>query len=150
MAGYNAELVTEYAKDLTWDENTKALSYQPYISVQQAWRIERLRGKINIVVTDSPLLMSLVYTSPDLPDCFRDYIKWESLRDDTVNFLLRRVKPFSPIGRNQTEDESKSLDIEIKKLLEDNAVYHELLTGDGTAPVIAFAKVVARITEGKK
>jgi hypothetical protein len=149
MAGYNAELVTEFAKDLTWDESTKALGYQPYVFAQQAWRLERLRGKIDIVVTDSPLLMSLIYTPPELPETYRDYVKWESLRDPTLNFLIKRVKPFNPIGRNQTEEESKEIDVRIKTLLDDNAVYHELLTEDGTAPIIAFSKVVTKLSELK-
>lgn len=147
LAGYNAELVTEFAKDLTWDESTKMLGYQPYVFAQQAWRLERLRGKVDVVVTDSPLLMSLVYTPPALPNSYREYVLWESRRDPTINFLLRRVKPYNPVGRNQDEEGARKLDTKIEHLLAQFEEHHTLLTGDGTAPTMAFAKVIESLSQ---
>lgn len=39
MSEINCELVTEFAKDLTWSESVKMLGFQPYVFGEQAWRI---------------------------------------------------------------------------------------------------------------
>ena len=39
MAGVNAELVTEFAKDLVWEENTVALGNQLYVFSNQLHRM---------------------------------------------------------------------------------------------------------------
>jgi hypothetical protein len=150
MAGYRAELVTEFAKDLTWDASMKQLGYQPLVFAQQAWRLERLRGQVDVVVTDSPLLLSLIYASPEAPQCFLDYIRWEASRDDAVHFLLRRVKPYQPFGRSQDEAAARELDDRIRLMLSVTDTHHELLTGDGSASTIAFAKIVSHIAKTEK
>jgi len=58
----NIELVTEYAKDLVWEERNNILKDQLYILAKQNRRLERLRNKgIDVVVTDSPLLLGKIY-----------------------------------------------------------------------------------------
>jgi nicotinamide riboside kinase len=151
MSDLNCELVTEFAKDLTWDQSMAPLSFQPYVFGQQSWRIERLRGKVDVVVTDSPIILSSIYASPEIPECFHDYVLWEHNRTPSLNFLLRRVKKFNPVGRNQTEEESQNLDLAIAdKLKEKNITFEEVLTGDGTAPIKAFSIVMRKWQEFSK
>lgn len=144
MVGINCELVTEFAKDLTWDESRKVLTYQPYVFGQQAWRLERLRGKVDVVITDSPLLLSKIYCSPDMPQCWHDYVMWEHNKNPSINFLLKRNTKYNPIGRNETLTEAIEIDRKIEdSLREINLEIDEFLTGDGTAPIRAYAKVVS-------
>jgi hypothetical protein len=145
LGGYNVELVTEFAKDLTWDESHKVLGYQPYVFAQQAWRLERLRGKVDIVVTDSPLLMSIAYTPPAIPHCFREYVLWEARRDRALNILLHRVKPYMKIGRSQSEEQARLLDRRIENVLHTTDTNFLMMPGDQTAPDIILAHVIQRI-----
>jgi len=143
MAEVNVELVTEFAKDETWNGSLQTLSYQPYVFGQQAWRIERLRGKVDVVVTDSPIILSSIYASKDLPTSFHDYVLWEHQRTNSLDFFLRRVKKYNSIGRNQTEEEAKEIDEKIVRTLNGMGVeFHEFLTGDGTASIKAFGLVM--------
>ena len=59
--GLDVELVTEYVKDLVWDKRYKELSNQIICFGQQMRRIERLIGQVDIIITDSPLLLNAYY-----------------------------------------------------------------------------------------
>lgn len=142
MSGFNCELVTEFAKDLTWSASHKALGYQPYVMANQAWRVERLNGLVDFVITDSPILLSTIYCDENLPQCFHDYVLWEHNRFETINFLIKRMKIYSPIGRNQTEEEANQIGEKIvNKMKELNIPFNNILSGDGTAAISAFSYI---------
>lgn len=114
--GCSVELVTEFAKDLTWDERSKCLKDQFYISAKQNHKLERLRSKVEYIITDSPLLLGLVYDDKKyknypafLREVFNSY--------ENENFFLIRKKKYIPIGRNQTEDQARSIDGMILSLI---------------------------------
>lgn len=60
-AGINSEYIQEYAKDKTWQADYFTLECQPYITSKQLYRLHRVLDKVDVVVTDSPLIQGLVY-----------------------------------------------------------------------------------------
>jgi hypothetical protein len=145
-AGINAELVTEYAKDLVWSESGRTLACQPRVFAEQAWRIDRLRGKVDVVITDSPLLLSLVY-GWDMPACWRDYVRWEVAKDNTLNFFLTRAKPYVAVGRLQTELDAKLLDTDILAELATERVPYRAIPGNQSAATIVFSAVMSELED---
>ena len=138
----NCELVTEYAKDLVWDESYKMLLDQLLIFAQQNHRLRRLEGKVDVVITDSPILLSIVYNKAYNPygsynKDFNDFIMDTFNRYDNMNYFLKRTKKYNPIGRLQTEEEAKAIDIKIKSLLDFyNIGYTEIEYNDDTVDII--------------
>lgn len=110
MAGINAELVTEYAKDRVWEEDDITLGDQIYVFGKQEHRINRLRDKVDVVVTDSPILLSGFYNhDEEISDELEALIDRVFKSYQNVNIFIDRVKPYNPTGRLQTEEESDAM-----------------------------------------
>lgn len=116
MQGYNCELINEYAKDLTWDESWNVLTDQGLIFASQHHKIFRLKDKVDYIITDSPLLITLLYNT-DLTNKFKEYVKETHDSYDNINFLIKRTKNYKHIGRTQTEDEARIIDNRTKCML---------------------------------
>lgn len=133
LAGVNAELVTEYAKEVAWADNHSLLANQLYISAKQHNRIHRLQGKVEVIVTDSPLLQGLAYFPSHYPEMFTETIRWFNDQFHNINFLVHRVKAYNPKGRLQTESESDEKQKDIRKLLRDCGQSYYEINGDRNA-----------------
>lgn len=118
-AKMSVELVTEFAKDLTWESRHKTLTNQIYIFGKQHNRMHRLQGKVDFIITDCPLVLSDYYSRKyqDGSELFSALIQEEVNKYHNINIFLNRVKDYDPNGRNQTEEESDAMSIEIKDLL---------------------------------
>lgn len=123
MKGIDAELVTEYAKDKVWEEDKAVFDNQVYIFGKQLFRLTRLEGKVDVVITDSPIILSLIYNNDRerLGDEFDALVKKVNNSFTQLNYFIRRVKPYNPNGRFQTEEESDELSYKILKCLKQNS-----------------------------
>lgn len=130
---YNAELVTEFAKDVVWDRNQVALTNQAYVFGQQFYRISRLeKNGVDIVVTDSPILNSIIYNTnkPPFDKYLNEYILYvHKYYRESFNYVIQRNKPYNPIGRINTEKESNDIFIKTMKMLDENGIYYKKILG---------------------
>lgn len=115
--GVNAELVTEYAKELAWEKRGDALSNQVRVLGEQFERMRRLEGSVDILVTDSPLLLSAIYTPADYPREFERVVRFLFDRYENLNIFVERTKPYNPAGRFQDEEGAREIDRKIKGYL---------------------------------
>ena len=118
----NSEYVPEFAKDAAWEKRSKKFfKAQQHIFGEQSWRIERLRDEVDIIVTDSPILLGLVYMPSDyrIPK-LREAILEDYHSYDNLNIFINRKKKFNPLGRMQNAEEAQQLDLDIKGVLEKN------------------------------
>ena len=138
----DAELVTEFAKDKTWEKNEMVLSNQFYVFGKQAFRLARVAGQVDVAITDSPLLLSNYYAGDDpvmsnfkkaCVDVFNTY--------DNVNFFLNRVKPYNPNGRSQTEAEADEISAELKQMLNGYNVNYYEVNGEEAGYEIIYSYV---------
>ena len=126
----NCELITEYAKDKTWEKNMEALSCQEYIFGKQSFRMKRCREKVDVIITDSPLPLGIFYnTNPVLGEHYEQLVLDVFNTYDNMNYGLVRDKPYNPIGRNQTEAESDEIGDRIQFFLEDHNIPYTLGLG---------------------
>jgi nicotinamide riboside kinase len=118
MAGIDVEFAPEYVKDLVWEESFKKIENQVYIFGKQHNRLYRLQNKVKVIITDSPLLNSIVYYTGNNP-FFKDMVMWEYKQMNNLSFFLERSFEYNPNGRMQTLDGAKLVDETYQKLLTD-------------------------------
>lgn len=151
LAGVNCEEVTEFAKDLTWEGRKMALSCQPYVFGKQLRNMERLFGQVDVIITDSPIILSRYYAKKYMADAyhpsFLDFVTEQSKRMGGLAYYLKRVKPYSPIGRNQTESESDQLGNELKDMLDEIGYEYKMIDGDEQAPALIAKEVLEMISQ---
>lgn len=121
-SGYKVELVTEVAKDFVWEDRSTTLSIQPYITIKQFRNLIRLKGKVDYVITDAPILLGHVYAdkyAPTLPLSYKQFILdlHNQELNPNVNLLLNRSFSYDETGRYQNETVAKEIDQDIEDML---------------------------------
>lgn len=116
--GALCEYVSEYAKDIIWAEHNWLLRNDPYkIFAEQHHRLNRLREKVDIAVTDSPLFLADFYAkyhgipvskhfSALCVDAYKSF-------DNALEWCEYNHK-FESVGREQYEDEAVAIHEAIK------------------------------------
>ena len=120
--GVNAELVSEYAKQLVYDNRLDVLENdQIYVLAKQNRKLKILqKSNLDYAVVDSPLLLSCVYNNSVKPRLFNPLVLSLAKEYDNINFYIQRDKtrPYAQNGRIHTLEEAKKLDRKIEKFLE--------------------------------
>jgi nicotinamide riboside kinase len=117
--GYDVELVSEYAKELVWEERMETMKNEVYLFGKQHQRLFRLKNKVQYIITDRPLILSQFYNSKygDSSQEFKNIVLHEVRKYNNFNIFLHRSKPYISKGRNQTEEESNEFSREILSMM---------------------------------
>lgn len=140
LNGVNCEYVQEYAKDKAWEhgknfiETPLVFQAQEYIFGKQHYRFRRCAQTVEMIVTDSPLLLGHIYTPQDFcMPALHDTIDQAYNMYDNLDVMLRRCKPFNPDGRLHTEEKAKELDVEIEDMLSSKGIVRQVILADQSA-----------------
>ena len=131
LKNINCELVTEYAKDKVYEGSTEVFKNQVYIFGKQYFRIFKLLGKVDYIITDSPLALSLMYNQQEfIVDELRALVSKVYNSMDNMNYLVKRVKPYNPSGRFQDESSSDVIAQGFEQWLEHNDITFKSVNDD--------------------
>lgn len=148
LAGVNAELVTEFAKEKCWEDNKEVFKpgNQCYLFGEQFYRMNRIRDKVSVIVTDSPLPLNIIYNESTIlkesfnrtvMDCFDSFYNF--------SYLVIRDKSFNPAGRRQTKAESDKIQGEIFELLDNEGIPYKIVRGNQTDYDLIVDEVLAEL-----
>lgn len=136
--GIDCEMAPEFAKELIWDKRYEEVSNQAFLFGNQCQRLRRLEDKVDIIITDSPLLLSLVYNKGDVS--LNTVVLNEFLYYNNLNYLLIRERAYNPNGRLHDEKEAKALDVKIEEILTAyNIPYTKLQSKEASVSIITQA-----------
>lgn len=146
MKGIDAELVTEFAKDKVWEGTNKPLQNQCYVFGEQEFRLNRCNGLVDVIVTDSPIPLSIVYNNqPNLGEDFNRTVMNVFNSYKNLNYYLKRVKPYSENGRLQSERESNDIGDKILKTITERQIEFREIDGDMAGYNEIIEDVIAHI-----
>lgn len=150
LQGYNCELIVEYAKDLAYEKRIGTAKNQIYVFGKQYKRMQSvIDNDVNYLVTDSPLLLSLVYEPENYFSSFKSLVREVFSGMNNVNFYLTRGLPYSTVGRFQTEEEAKQIDNTVLNVLHENGVEYKLLDVSSNEPKILLEEMISYIEDKK-
>ena len=138
----------EFPKSLAWDNNNEAIKDQLYVLANQHRGIVKSFGKVDYIVLDSPILLSLVYRSHykagEYPSTLYDSEHFDKLildihnKYDSINIFLERSKGYhNDKERYQSLEESIKLDDKIKNILIQHKIpFHSIEVSKNTVKEI--------------
>lgn len=124
MQHIDVEMAPEYVKEVVWEESFKKIENQIYIFGKQHNRLYRLMNKVEVIITDSPLLNSAVYYTGNNPN-FIPLVLEEHNRMNNFSLYLERSFDYVQNGRMQTLEHAKEIDLKYKKLLDENKIDYQ-------------------------
>jgi len=126
--GVNCEMALEWVKDKVWDNHLDIFKNQLYIFGKQYHRVFRLKGKVDLILTDSPFLLSCIYDESKDPH-FKNVVVNAFKAFDTYNVYIKRMKPYVQSGRIHNYDQALNIDAETINLLKDNNIEYDTVIG---------------------
>lgn len=113
-------------------ENQRALV------AEQARRIERLVGKVAVIVTDSPILLGLLYQKESYQDLEQFAFEKYSAMNNFNLFIKRgNESAFEQAGRIHSKEQSITLDERILSFLEQHQIYYGIYSRNQTERIAA-------------
>lgn len=151
--GYSVELVPEVAKNFAWESfKVKNKIYkhpifkQPtYLFASQNRSLQRIRGKVDYAITDSPLILSAVYKEKGYFKEFSKLVLKQFKKYDNINILLKRKHKYIENGRVHKEKEA----IKIRKKLIKFLNKHNIKYKEFTTSKNIISKIVKYIKKQK-
>lgn len=131
--GYEVENVSEFAKELVWEGRNEAFNDRLYMHGEQNHRLMQMNGKLDYIITDSPLFLTSIYNSYYLKDHFSasynqmiDLVTIETFKlyNNRVYFLSRNTE-YQNIGRREDENTANIIDDLVLKYLNDNHIEYK-------------------------
>lgn len=148
LAGYKVELVTEFAKQLTYQGRQILLANnQAYVHAKQLHYLDSVVGQVDYIVTDSPTLLSAIYAKDSYPKSFKQFVLEIFLSYDNINIALKRVKEYQPYGRNQTLQEAIGIDDKVYEALVSYRIPFVLIDGNEQAVGQIFNLINNKVSE---
>ena len=143
MENINCEVVTEFAKDLVWNDSLNSLNNQLYVFTEQFYRVWRLKDKVDVIITDSPMILSIYYNRLQKEEnklndeLFVPLVLDLNNQYNNLNYFLKRSHRYETKGRKHSEQESIEIEDGLIQMLNDLKIdYKETHCSEAMANLI--------------
>ena len=136
MMNLKVELVTEYAKDKVYEGALGCLSDQIYIFGKQQFQLFTMKDEVEVIVTDSPIILSSIYDKTKCPHLKALILKEFRTYNNFTYFIDRDEDvEYEQEGRYQDLDGAKKVDKMVKKFMDENKIKYKTIKGVGKKSV---------------
>lgn len=140
--GARVELVREYVKWWAWRQHKIERWDGPYFAAKQLRMESSLYGKVDVIITDSPILMTAIYEELYQPDstlllnfCTEIYRQQKKENVFHIPCLVTREKPYVAQGRYETAEQAKGIDV----------LCHQFLSSQGTYYIVSTPRDILEV-----
>jgi len=129
-ASITCEISHEYIKKKLREKALKAVESQIYIFAKQQFQLYSLRDEVDVIVTDSPIILSAVYDRTNCP-YLKGLVLKENAKYHNLNYLLHRDEnvPYETEGRYQDADGAKDIDKKVFDFLNEEGIIYKDVYG---------------------
>lgn len=128
--GFEVENVSEFAKELVWEGRNEAFDDRLYMHGEQNHRLMQMNGKLDYIITDSPLFLTSVYNNYYLKNKFsKSYNNMiDTVTSETFKlynnkvYLLDRNTNYKIVGRRENQKTALDIDNALVKYLKLNKI----------------------------
>lgn len=145
--GEKVELVREYVKGWAYRNEPIGRWDGLYLLAKQLRQESTLYGKVDVIVTDSPLLLSAVYESKYQPqsrilyNATGDLINQQAAENIFhVPCFVMRNKPYVQLGGYETEEQARTVDDLCWEFLKIRYVVNPVTTVEGVLDTLRCAR----------
>ena len=100
---------------------------------QQFYKISRLSNLVDVVITDSPLMLSILYNKcPKLGKSFSSMVHEVARSYYSLDYLLNPINEgnYDNVGRIHSQDESMQISQRIVDMLDEHSIRYKTLSHD--------------------
>lgn len=148
MNNISVELVREFVKDKIYEKSEGVFNDQVYILGKQHFRQTNVKGNVDVIITDCPLIIQAYYTDkykfPYADELRQLVLKLYSL-ENNINYFVNRDKPYNPDGRFQTEADSDSISGNLKEYLDNLNIEYKEINGNITDYDTVVADIIKMV-----
>lgn len=148
--GYDVENIPEFSNELVFEEHFSTFNDRLYMHAIQNHRLFIMKGKLDFIITDSPLLLTSIYNKFYLKD--KMPVSYNEMIDlavkETFNFYhnvtyyLGRDTNYNVIGRRENEADAIVLDQLVLDYLHQNQIpYKTISLQDGVSTILEDLKI---------
>ena len=132
--GISAEYISEFAKDKVYENNEEVFKHQEYLFGKQSFKMGRVRDKVQVMVVDSPLILSIIYNKNNVLGEYFDKTVLNVFNSyDNRNYLLTRNHIYENEGRLHNEKEACKVRNQIINKLNDFEInYKSVVSNENT------------------
>ena len=149
--GHNIELVDEKIKNWTYIPRTPKSCDNFYIQACQVQKEDLiLRSGVDLIVTDSPLILQYFYAKwhkvPLQEPMRKIALEFERIYPSLHIFIGRKDEFYSSVGRYEKLEEAKKIDEAIKDTLVENNISFSHISCVGQDTIIEAIEIMLNLT----
>lgn len=103
----------------------KTLDNQYYVWAKQQHKIWRIQNDVDVIITDSPVLFSLIYGNTSKK--FKEFVLEMFNSYNNINFMLQRIDEYTVSGCNETKDEEYTIGRKIENMLFNYSIPYKMI-----------------------
>lgn len=146
--GITCDVSWEYIKRKIREKALKVVQSQIYLFGKQQFQLFTMKDEVDVIITDSPLILNSIYDSSNCP-ILKDLVLKEYNKYHNLLFYIERDMNFKyeTEGRYQDLDGAIEMDNKVKTFLNENNLKYTIINGIGQESLNTIIKELKKELE---